>query len=726
VPGPLEPVEVAGLEPISTAVQYDPLSSIQHPLDVQQVHSATKADRLDDTIAGSGGSDQLSGGDDADFDEDMLKAVQDRDSEEIDESILRSMEEPDTELPNTEPFGPPTEAKSNYSQFRAENESPWGRGADLADAYMLFQGKKVGAFAPALQGYLGERLSGTSHREAREKAGGTYNTIYGLLSEGEKEYEARHPIGSMVNSIIGSAPTTIYATALGQGAVGAALTGAGRLAPTIAPTANALRGLMQGTLGYGTRGEELVGAGNAAARMASGVGQGVAEGGAAGVLQSGDNPEESIASQAGIGALVGGAINPALRKAGSMLMKPLTEATSARGTSQAIDYATGRLPESVMPRGDQITTNESVQKLASRIVDQETNTAQLQSFTEEALKTVGSSEKMATPMVIKQESNRISQDIERTLGQMRISPDVRYNQDMTTISNDVVRNMAQSGERGKILGAMNQINNALHNAQGPRVRTGKLYQDLTDKDSAIGRMLKDGTSDEKFYARKLKTMLDDLITRNLGPRGPYLSQHWADLKHQWKEIRTIEDAANVSGASGVLQPEAYRTSVLSHNGSIDANPTNKSSLLAQVATFLPEATKKGAAAKPQEGWGHVLRGMLGYGAAVGGGTAGLYNLTDLLPLAVRGGYLEDAASMLGAGAGIYSAGALRDKLLKNVMQSPYYRDIVSGYPNPAKAPNSLDMLLAPRKAAIPMASKLFNAPPPKRGLEFDLNATRWK
>lgn len=558
----------------------------------------------------------------------------------------------------------------------------WGLGQMAANGMLAGFGAKAAALAKLAQ----LRLSGQTLPD---------NAYDQLVSAGQGARDkelAAHPIAAPLAEVAGTVVPTV-AVGLGAGAVARGVGGAvAKAAPSLASGLNAAGEFLGGTAGGPASSFGFpaggTGWGNAilsnASRGISGAVQGDLAGHVLGGLQDPNDP---------MNAALGAGANMLLGPLGSKVISPFR----ATVTPETRDVANKLISQGVDVRGGQIASSPAIKALDSANVSPELKQQQLESLTRGFGKTFGEADKAMdsfgtkglTPEVLAKADETIGQRFDDIAANTRMDlaqgqPGQRLYDKLDTIKNDVLANSVDDAASGKVLKAIEKIEDQglLNN----HVIEGKTYQALTQGKGPIGQLRKDPNSFVSQYGRELH----DLLMEGLDAGSPP-EYHGAisDIRDQYKRLMVAESAMKGGANSGLVDPVKLKSAIYKSYG--DSPPPDLDAL-ARAANlgFSRPALESGVKTGPQPSPGllaslasHAGPAGIGLGAGVLGEHFGPHILSAVASNPLAAG-IPVAGAALGAGANMLMNGARRA-----VMQSPGYTNFLLGGGKMPALPNPL-------------------------------------
>jgi hypothetical protein len=347
---------------------------------------------------------------------------------------------------------------------------------------------------------------------------------------------------------------------------------AGQIAGTVAATAP--------LGGVPVVGRALGMTGGLGSRVGFGAGSGMAITGAD-TLARGGTPDEAMQS-----ALVGGALGGALPVVSAGLRRLVTPFPASAGRQLGV--------QTMQREGVDITAGQATGNRGLRFREAELGGAaagdfterQSQQFTAAALRRVGVNANRATHDVIDQAHTNIGNQFDAVAARNFIQPDRQMGQDLMAAWQRFEGSTNPSTRPRVIERIIRDIYQ--RGSTNPQI-PGQWYKSTR---SELGRLGKSANPELAEAARDLQHALDDAMERTLTQFNPADLGAWQEVRHLYRNMLVIEDAATRAGtqsAEGVITPSALRSAAMRHNKRAFARGRNDFTELADagVSTMTP-------------------------------------------------------------------------------------------------------------------------------------------
>lgn len=513
----------------------------------------------------------------------------------------------------------------------------WGKTAQLMHGINANHGPESQGLVEAsrfvLQQIAKGMPPGMAVRTAQEEV---YPQVRDAWDAARKQYEESAGFtGQAIKGVGNLAPAAVVA--MGGGGVLGAL---GKALPAAAPALSFIGGAApQGTGMLG--------------KLAAGATQGAWQGAGQALLQGEDAKSGALA-----GAVLGGPTG--------MLAQALTAPVRATALPEAARVAQQGLDAGVSVPASSIIKNPTIKKLVESFSGKgDAETAQ--EFTKAVAKTFGADKDMAaagvkglTPDVMDAAGKRIGQGFETFANNTQLKFDTRLFNEMHSVVQEAQRDLGTV--RPDIAKKLDDFFTTAFatSANKNAVISGKEFRALTNSNSDLQDLF--NIPDAVPYAKKMI----DALTGALERASPGSAKEIAELRNQYKILKTLEPAADKVSVTGLLDSRA--AGALQSAGLDD---------LGAVSKLMPRLNAGGA-----EGhysiWDYIRKGGPGVTGAAAGlvahtgleGLAGLYHYPLLTTAAAT---TWGAANAARNAAGRYMAGpAFTQRVIDNTLGAPVH------------------------------------------------------
>lgn len=446
-----------------------------------------------------------------------------------------------------------------------------------------------------------------------------------------KQYEESAGFtGQAIKGVGNLAPGALVA--MGGGAVLGAL---GKVLPAAAPALSFIGGAAP-------QGAGMLG------KLGAGAVQGAWQGAGQAALQG-----EDVKSGAGAGALIGGPTGA--------LLQTLTAPARAVALPEAARVAQQGLDAGVNVPASSIIKNPTMKKLVESFSGKgDAETAQ--EFTRAVAKTFGADKDMAsagvkglTPDVMDAAKARIGQGFEKFANNTQLKFDTKLFNDMHAVVQEAQKDLGSV--RPDIAKKLDDFFTTAFatSANKNAVISGKEFRALTNSNSDLQELF--NTPDAVPYAKKMI----DALTGALERSSPGAAKDIAELRTQYKIMKTLEPVADKVSTTGLLDGRASKA--LQDAGLDD---------LGSVAKLMPRL-EAGGAEKGHSIWDFIRKGGPGVTGAAAGLVAhsgfdvlpGLYHHPLTASVALSAGLAANAAKNA---AGHYMAGpGFTQRIINNTL-----------------------------------------------------------
>lgn len=362
--------------------------------------------------------------------------------------------------------------------------------------------------------------------------------------------------------IAGTIPIVAGAGNLLGAAGGLAGATVGRVAPMAGRAIDAGNALLGGTLTASTPAANLL------ARGASLASQGALGGAAAGALLSGQSDDPlalQVARGAAAGAVagpvagaIGAGVNELAGKAGGALTEIATLAKLAR-EKYGIPITAPQLTRNPLIRA----ANEQSASLPFSGAGP-AMAAQQTAWQRAVSRTFGEDAPLVTPEVMQRAARRIGGQFDDIAQRTTIQADQPLLTDLGRIQAEARQTLTR-GEADAIDAQLENVMGAA--AKGNGVISGEQYQALTRANAPLGRAQQSADPNTRFYARQIRTALDDAFERSASSADRSALQQ---ARYQYRNMKTIEDLVEKS-PDGNLSPALLMGQVRSASSKFDSS-----------------------------------------------------------------------------------------------------------------------------------------------------------
>lgn len=313
-----------------------------------------------------------------------------------------------------------------------------------------------------------------------------------------------------------------------------------------------------------------------------------------------DNPLAPV-----IGGLAGGFAPSALKAVRSArLPVGALQGETAKLAKQMIDEGIPIYPGQVGSKATKIVY-DAVSKLP--FMGTKARTAQLKAFNSAIARTFGENVDEISPTVMARAKNRIGKEFNRVFANNNITADKQLLDDLADVQLKATTNLtdAQANDIGKMIASiLNETN------KGGGILNGRKYHAFTSKGGALQNLVSSADPNIKFYAGKVRELLDDAFERSASSADDVKALRTA--KTQYRSMKVIEDLVSKS-QDGNISPALLLGRVMANDKAIAYTGGGKLGTLARGAQqFLKEVPGSQTAER------QLLYGALGSaGAGVG-------------------------------------------------------------------------------------------------------------
>lgn len=488
----------------------------------------------------------------------------------------------------------------------------------------------------------------------------------------------------------GQIATTLPIIATGAGALGAAgeglAAGADAVAPALGTAARGIDNFVSGS-----------GGGNMLARALSRATAGAGQGTAVGALTSGQSDQpigDQIKQGAETGAVLGGAVIPAVAAAGRGAYNALTNSGLNSEVANLANAATSKF--GIPLRADQVSASPFVQKLGQMVRQMPgsgLNDGQIQSaFTRAVGKTFGLDTDSITQPAIIARRNAIGDTLNSIESAHAVKLDDAFQNQLANIESTA--HTALSPDEANTVSRV--INGVLANVKDDDTISGETFGNLIHKGSPLDAATDNQNSNIASAASAVKEALRGALARSLPPD---VQKAYQDARFQYKNLMTVAPLV-VKGAPGEISPAALQSRVNVQNG-----PFGQSGDLGELAQigqrFLKEPRDSGTPLGMT-----ILHAITRPGALLG----------ELATSGLIGGHYAGASplEMLG-GVAAGGAGLATNRLLAGILNSrPVVNRLIrSGLANGSGTANPLaDAIVSPQmlQAGVVGTNRLIAGP----------------
>jgi hypothetical protein len=367
------------------------------------------------------------------------------------------------------------------------------------------------------------------------------------------------------------------------------------------------------------------------------------------------------------------------------------QADAREGVSDLMDFAADRIRPGALPRGGQLTMDDVVQQADSQLSPQ-ANIKQVEEFTGQLADIIKAPKPYLTKEVLRETEQATGKDLDEIVDKLGL---VQHEDFFTGLTSIKTRAMQELGatEGQKFAAMADELMQRL--ASGPI--KGPTVRGMTDSNSTIGAWMKSENGNERRFGKAIyDVMMDGLMANATARNRPALADDLRTSLQRYKNIQVLYNASN-DNPSGIINPRALKTAVDRWYGDkSQLDPQNLMPAMGRLGQFLPEVTESGAVQTSHSNFtAQPFRAVLGKAAperGPGGTTSANVLLSQGAPFwygasaaaaaggnAFLGGPMAYTAALGATGLGAMGFDALKRSGWKKMMQSPEFRDWVSGY-----------------------------------------------
>lgn len=289
-----------------------------------------------------------------------------------------------------------------------------------------------------------------------------------------------------------------------------------------------------------------------------------------------DNPWAPV-----IGGLAGGFAPSAVKAArAARLPTGALQGEAAKLAKQMMDEGIPIYPGQVGSKATKIVY-DAVSKLP--FMGTKARTAQLKAFNAAVARTFGENVEEITPTVMARAKHRIGKEFNRIFANNNITADKQLLDDLADVQLKATTNLtdAQANDIGKMIASI--LNET---SKGGGILNGRKYHAFTSKGGALQNLVNSADPNIKFYAGKVREMLDDAFERSATSADDVKALRTA--KTQYRAMKVIEDLVSKS-QDGNISPALLLGRVMSNDKTMAYTGGGKLGTLARGAQqFLKE------------------------------------------------------------------------------------------------------------------------------------------
>lgn len=278
--------------------------------------------------------------------------------------------------------------------------------------------------------------------------------------------------------------------------------------------------------------------------------------------------------------------------AGGFAPSAMKAARAARLPTGALKGETAKLAKQMMDEGIPIYPGQVGSKATKIVYDAvsklpfmgtKAREAQLKAFNAAIARTFGENVEEITPTVMARAKHRIGKEFNRVFANNNISADKQLLDDLADVQLKATTNLtdAQANDIGKMIASiLNETN------KGGGILNGRKYHAFTSKGGALQNLVSSADPNIKFYAGKVRELLDDAFERSATNADDVKALRTA--KTQYRAMKVIEDLVSKS-QDGNISPALLLGRVMSNDKTMAYTGGGKLGTLARGAQqFLKE------------------------------------------------------------------------------------------------------------------------------------------
>lgn len=282
-----------------------------------------------------------------------------------------------------------------------------------------------------------------------------------------------------------------------------------------------------------------------------------------------------------VGGLAGGFAPSALKAARSArLPTGVLQGETAKLAKQMIDEGIPIYPGQVGSKATKIVY-DAVSKLP--FMGTKARQTQLKAFNAAIARTFGEKADEITPTVMARAKHRIGKEFNRVFANNNITADKQLLDDLADVQLKATTNLtdAQANDVGKMIASiLNEAN------KGGGILNGRKYHAFTSKGGALQNLISSADPNIKFYAGKVREILDDAFERSATNVDDVAALKQA--KTQYRAMKVVQDLVAKS-QDGNISPALLLGRVMANDKSIAYTGGGKLGTLARGAQqFLKE------------------------------------------------------------------------------------------------------------------------------------------
>lgn len=278
--------------------------------------------------------------------------------------------------------------------------------------------------------------------------------------------------------------------------------------------------------------------------------------------------------------------------AGGFAPSAMKAARAARLPTGALKGETAKLAKQMMDEGIPIYPGQVGSKATKIVYDAvsklpfmgtKAREAQLKAFNSAIARTFGESVEEITPTVMARAKHRIGKEFNRVFANNNITADKQLLDDLADVQLKATTNLtdAQANDIGKMIASI--LNET---SKGGGILNGRKYHAFTSKGGALQNLVSSADPNIKFYAGKVRELLDDAFERSATSVDDVKALRTA--KTQYRAMKVIEDLVSKS-QDGNISPALLLGRVMSNDKTMAYTGGGKLGTLARGAQqFLKE------------------------------------------------------------------------------------------------------------------------------------------
>lgn len=278
--------------------------------------------------------------------------------------------------------------------------------------------------------------------------------------------------------------------------------------------------------------------------------------------------------------------------AGGFAPSAMKAARAARLPTGALKGETAKLAKQMMDEGIPIYPGQVGSKATKIVYDAvsklpfmgtKARQTQLKAFNAAIARTFGENVEEITPTVMARAKHRIGKEFNRVFANNNIAADKQLLDDLADVQLKATTNLtdAQANDIGKMIASI--LNET---SKGGGILNGRKYHAFTSKGGALQNLVSSADPNIKFYAGKVRELLDDAFERSATSADDVKALRTA--KTQYRAMKVIEDLVSKS-QDGNISPALLLGRVMSNDKTMAYTGGGKLGTLARGAQqFLKE------------------------------------------------------------------------------------------------------------------------------------------